>query len=151
MSGGLMRLLAACTAIGLWGCVSYTRLDTATPPIPGWDVQARLSAPMEIRLQETTVHEVNLVAGRVLYADSDSLIVAVSRFTTASANDYPGLGTRVAIRPADVRDLEHHRLSPFRTGLALGTGAAVILGVVFSVGQLLGSSGPGGGGDRERP
>jgi len=106
---------------------------------------------MEIRLQETTVHEVNLVAGRVLYADSDSLIVAVSRFTTASANDYPGLGTRVAIRPADVRDLEHHRLSPFRTGLALGTGAAVILGVVFSVGQLLGSSGPGGGGDRERP
>ncbi len=91
---------------------------------------------------------------RLLYAAryGDPADTRVGRAgTTASANDYPGLGTRVAIRPADVRDLEHHRLSPFRTGLALGTGAAVILGVVFSVGQLLGSSGPGGGGDRERP
>jgi len=145
-----MRCLA-CVVISLWGCVSYTRLETTTPPVRGWDVQARLSAPMEIRLQETTVHDVNTVSGRVLYADLDSLVVAVSRFTTASANDYPGLGTRVAIPPTNVRDLEHHRLSAFRTGLAIGTGAAAIIGTVFSVGRLLGTSGPGGGGDRERP
>jgi len=106
---------------------------------------------MEIRLQETTVHDVITVSGRVLYADLDSLVVAVSRFTTASANDYPGLGTRVAIPPTNVRDLEHHRLSAFRSGRAIGTGGAAIIGTVVSVGKLLGTSGPGGGGDRERP
>ena len=146
-----MRLLMVGTVAALCGCVSYSSVDLRIPPAPGWVVQAQLATPLDVRLQETTVHDVNVVAGRVLFADPESVVVAVSRFATAGANDYAGLGARIAIPSTAVTHIAHQRISPFRTGLAIGTGVGAMLAVVFSVGQLLGTGGPGGGGGRELP
>ena len=58
---------------------------------------------------------------------------------------------RIAIPSTAVTYIAHQRISPFRTGLAIGTGVGAMLAVVFSVGQLLGTSGPGRGGGGELP
>jgi len=133
------------------GCFSYAKLDTSVPPQRGWQVVATLSAPLELHLPETTVHAVNVVVGQVVYVDPDSVVIAVSRFTTASGNSYPGLGAMATIRPTGVVDLQHKRVSRFRTGLALVAGAAAITGIVLSVGPLVGFGGSGSGGDRTLP
>ncbi len=133
------------------GCFSYAKLDTTVPPERGWLVVATLSAPLDLHLPETTVHQVNVVAGRVVYVDSDSVVIAVSRFATASGNVYPGLGVLATIRPTGVVDLQRKRVSRLRTGLALVAGAAAITGIVLSVGPLVGFGGSGSGGDRQLP
>src|SRR5438132_13645025 len=92
-----MGLLMVGTVAALCGCVSYTSVDLRTPPAPGWVVQARLTTPLDVRLQETTVHDVNVVAGRVLFANPESVVLAVSRVATAGANDYVGLVARIRI------------------------------------------------------
>jgi hypothetical protein len=150
MSGGRMRGALVFALLLLGGCYSYAKLDTTTPPVRGWQVVATLSAPLDLQLQETTVHQVTVVAGQVVYVDPDSVVIAVSRFATASGNGYPGLGARATIRPAGVTDLQHKRISRFRTGLAFVAGAAAITGIVLSVGPLVGFGGSGGG-DRQLP
>jgi hypothetical protein len=146
-----MRSAVALASVLACGCFSFTKLDTTVPPQRGWQVVATLSTPLDLRLQETTVHAVNVVAGQVMYADGDSVVVSVTRFTTASGNTYPGLGTSATIHPTAVVDLQHKRVSRFRTGLALVAGAAAITGIVLSVGPLVGFGGSGSGGGGQLP
>ncbi len=146
-----MRSAVVLAAVLEWGCYSYTKLDTTVTPQRGWQVVATLSVPLDLRLQEATVHAVNVVAGQVMYADGDSVVVSVTRFTTASGNTYPGLGTSATIHPTAVVDLQHKRVSRFRTGLALVAGAAAITGIVLSVGPLVGFGGSGSGGGTQLP
>lgn len=146
-----MRAALVFASLLLGGCYSYAKLDTTTPPVRGWQVVATLSVPLDLQLQETTVHQVNLVAGQVVYVDPDSVVIAVSHFATASGSDYLGLGARATIRPAGVTDLQRKRVSPFRTGLALVAGAAAITGIVLSVGPLVGFGGSGNGGGGQLP
>ena len=123
----------------LSGCFSYLPLGAATP-VRGRDVIARLSTPLAIPLQDVTVRQVTVTVGRVAYADTDSLVLVVERFTSDAGTDYPGLGTSVTIRRAQIGSLEERRVSKGRTILVLGGGVAAIVAIVYSVGPLLGSS-----------
>jgi hypothetical protein len=146
-----MRLVIVLAGVIECGCFSYAKLDTSVPPQRGWQVVATLSVPLDLRLQETTVHQVNVVAGQVVYVDADSVVIAVSHFATVGGNSYPGLGAMATIWPTGVVDLQHKRVSRFRTGLALVAGAAAITGIVLSVGPLVGFGGSGSGGSGQLP
>src|SRR3989440_1939868 len=76
----------------------------------------------------------------VAYADADSLVLVVERFTSDAGTDYPGLGTSVTIRRTQIGSLEERRVAKGRTILVLGGGVAAIVAIVASVGPLLGSS-----------
>ncbi len=123
----------------LAGCFSYLPLGTATP-VRGRDVIARLSTPLAIPLQDVTVRQVTVTVGRVAYADADSLVLVVERFTSDAGTDYPGLGTSVTIRRTQIGSLEERRVAKGRTILVLGGGVAALVAIVYSVGPLLGSS-----------
>ena len=142
-----MRSLVILLAIMLSGCVSYRELGTTTPA-RGAEVVARLSQPFAIPLQDVTVREVNVAAGRVTYADADSLVVAVQRFTAVSGEGYPGLGTEVAIARNRIATLQQRRVAPARTALLVGVGSAALVAIMASVKSLLGT---GSGGSTEPP
>src|SRR5439155_19176239 len=93
----------------------------------------------DVNLQEITVHDVVQVDGQVLYADSDSFVVALARFTARPGTEYQALGTSVTIPRNHIADLEQRRVSALKTSLLLTGGAAAILAIVYSVGQLSGS------------
>jgi hypothetical protein len=137
-----MRSSTVLLSVLLSGCVSYRELGTATPA-RGAEVVARLSQPLAIPLQDVTVREVNVAAGRVTYADADSLVVAVQRFTSIAGADYPGLGTQVTIGRDRIATLQQRKVAPARTALLLGVGTAALVAIVTSVRSLFG--GPGGG------
>ena len=86
------------------------------------------------------MRQVTVTVGRVAYADTDSLVLVVERFMSDAGTDYPGLGTSVTIRRAQIGSLEERRVSKGRTILVLGGGVAAIVAIVYSVGPLLGSS-----------
>ncbi len=133
-----MRRILICGAPLLLGaCFSYMALGTTTP-VRGSEVVAHLSVPLAVPLQDVTVQEVYVATGRVAYADSDSLVLAVDRFTSAVGTNYPGLGTLLTIRRDHVGTLEQRRVSAPKTALLLGTGAAALVAIVYSVGPLLG-------------
>lgn len=131
----------------LSGCVSYRELGTTTPA-RGAEVVARLTQPLAIPLQDVTVREVDVAAGRVTYADADSLVVAVQRFTSVAGADYPGLGTEVTIGRDRIAALRQRNVSPVRTIGLIGVGAVALVAIVTSVRALFGS---GSGGSSEPP
>jgi hypothetical protein len=132
------HILLHCSPVLLGACMSYTKLGTATP-VRGTEVVARLSVPLVVPLQDVTVSAVDVAAGRVAYADTDSLVLAVDRFTSATGTNYPGFGTSVTLRRDQVATLEQRHVSGGKTALLLTAGAAAIVGIVYSVGPLFGS------------
>ena len=143
---GVRALLPSVTAL-LASCFTY--LPTGgTTPARGAEVVAQLSVPLEVPLGDVTVRRVATAAGRVAYADRDSLVLAAERFTSDVGTDYAALGTSVTIRRARIRDLHERHLSAARTALLIGGGAAALVSIVYSVGPLFGS---GAGGTAEPP
>jgi hypothetical protein len=145
-----VRLYGLILSFACWGCYSYTPLGTVTPR-RGADVVARLSVPIDVPLQDLTVHGVTVAAGKVQLAGADSLVLAVERFTSEAGTDYPGLGATVTLPRSHVAALEERRISTGRTVLVLGTGAAAIAAIVGSVGPLSGSAGGPPGGPPQQP
>jgi hypothetical protein len=134
-----VRSIVAFFPLLLGGCFSYVALGIATPR-RGSDVIARLSAPLAVPLQDVTVREVNTTTGKVMYADEDSLVLAVERFRSEAGTDYPGLGTSITVRRNQIAELQERRVSTGKTVLLFGAGAAALAAIVYSVGPLLGSS-----------
>jgi len=126
----------------LCSCVSYRELGTLTPA-RGAEVVATLAQPLAIPLEEVTVREVNVASGRVMYADDDSLVLAVQQFNATSGAHYPGLGTQITIERDRIATLRQRRVATARTALLLGLGAGALVAIVTSVGPLFGS-GPKG-------
>jgi len=143
---GVRALLPSVTAL-LAGCFTYLPIG-GTTPARGAEVVAQLSVPLEVPLGDVTVRRVATAAGRVAYADRDSLVLAAERFTSDVGTDYAALGTSVTIRRARIRDLHERHLSAARTALLIGGGAAALVSIVYSVGPLFGS---GAGGTAEPP
>jgi hypothetical protein len=134
-----VRSIVALFPLLLGACFSYVALGTATPR-RGTDVIAKLSAPLAVPLQDVTVREVNTTTGKVIYADEDSLVLAVERFQSEAGTDYPGLGTTITVRRSQIAELQERRIAPGKTVLLFGAGAAALGAIVYSVGPLLGSS-----------
>jgi len=145
-----MRPVFVIVALLVSGCFSYRRLEPSNPPREGWQIAARLSVPLEVRLQETTVHDIDHLWGRVVFADADSVVVAVSRYETSSGSGYPGLGSLSVIPSAHVAHLDQRHVSPVRTGLAVGVGALGMASILAAVGPMKGFLGIGGT-DKEQP
>ena len=140
-----MRLAACGFGICLAGCFGYRQLGTITPA-RGAEITASVSAPLDVRIGEITVHDVTLVQGRVTYADADSLVIAGTWFVSAAGTEYASLGSTVTIPRNQIGDLKQRRVSAWKTALALGAGGAAIVAIIVSVGPLAGSSSGGGPG-----
>ena len=130
---------------GLSGCFGYRQLGTAAPA-RGLEIAASVSAPLEVRIGDITVHDVTFAQGRVAYADGDSLVISGTRFVSAAGMEYASLGSLLTIPRGRVLELRERRVSTWKTALALGAGGAAIAAIVMSVGPLSGSSGGGGPG-----
>ena len=134
-----MRSVVALLPLLLGACFSYVALGTATPR-RGTDVIVRLSAPLAVPLQDVTVREVNTTTGKVMYADEDSLVLAVERYRSEAGTDYPGLGSSITVRRSQIAELQERRIAAGKTVLLFGAGAAALGAIVVSVGPLLGGS-----------
>jgi len=138
-----MRIAALSFVILCSGCLTYTRLATPTPA-RGSEVLATVSVPLEVRIGEITVHDVTFARGRVAYVDSDSLVLTGTRFVSQTGTEYATLASPVTIPRSSVVELKQRRVSGWKTGLALGAGAATIAAIIAGVGPLGGSTGGGG-------
>jgi hypothetical protein len=131
--------VAALLPVLLGACYSYVALGTV-PPARGVDVVAKLAVPLDIGLQDITVHDIEEAVGKVAYVDADSLVVVAERFRSALGTDYPGLGSTIAIPRTHIANLAQRRVSAGRTSLLLGAGAAALVAIVYSVRQLTSST-----------
>ena len=138
-----MRIAALSFVILCSGCLTYTRLATPTPA-RGSEVLATVSVPLEVRIGEITVHDVTFAQGRVAYVDPDSLVLTGTRFVSQTGTEYATLASPVTIPQSSVVELRQRRVSGWKTGLALGAGAATIAAIIAGVGPLAGSTGGGG-------
>ncbi len=140
-----MRIAICGFGICLAGCFGYRQLGVTTPA-RGIEIAATVSAPLEVRIGDITVHDITFAQGRVAYADADSIVVSGTRFVSALGTEYGSLGSPVTIPRSRVVDLKEKRVSAWKTALALGAGGAAIAAIVASVGPLSGSSSGGGPG-----
>jgi len=139
-------LLAAPSA----GCFNYIPLGDVAPR-PGAEVIARLSVPLDVPLQDLTVHGVRMTTGRVVFIDRDSLVIAAERFASETGTDYPGLGTTMTLLRSHIAGVEQRRVSKGRTALLLGASAAALGAIIASVRQLVGSESSGPPGPPQQP
>jgi len=142
---GIMRFALLSWVMPLSACFAYTPLETVVPT-RGSEVVANLSAPLEVRVGELTVHDVKVAHGRVAYADADSLVLSGTQFVSESGAEYGTLGTPITVPRRLIAQLSQRRVSAWKTALALGAGGAAIAAIVVSVGPLSGSSSGGGPG-----
>ena len=140
-----MRIAVCGCGIFLTACLGYAPLGPTTPA-RGAEIAASVSAPLDVRIGEITVHDVTLAQGRVTYADAESLVIAGTRFVSAAGTEYASLGSTVTIPRNQIGDLKQRRVSAWKTALALGAGGAAIVAIIVSVGPLAGSSSGGGPG-----
>ena len=141
-----MRVAAFSLVVVLSGCFSYARTETDALPA-STEVVVTLSAPLDVRIEEITVHGVTLLEGRVAYADADSVVLSGTRFHTETGMDYPSFGSPVTLPRSAIEALKRKRVSGWKTALALSAGGAAIAAIVASVDALGGS----GGGGRPKP
>jgi len=136
-----------CAALVCIGCFSYTRIDSTALPGPqrGTEVIARLAAPGEFQVGTISIHDVLSVAGRVAYADMDSVVIAARELSAASGDDYPGYEGLLSVRRNQLAHLDRRRLSVWKTGAAFGLGVGAIAATIAGVHQLLGGAAGGGG------
>ena len=130
------------------GCFPYAQINTTATqpgPQPGAEVIARLAVPGEFQVGSVTIHDVTAVAGRVAYADTDSLVIAARQLSAASGDDYAGSEGLLPIRRSQIARLEEKRFSLWKTGVAFGVGVGAIVGTIAGVHQLLGAAGGGPG------
>src|SRR3989449_11235905 len=114
-----MRIAVCGCGIFLTACFGYAQLGPTTPA-RGTEVAASVSAPLEVRIGELTVHDVTLAQGRVTYADADSLVIAGTRFVSAAGTEYGSVGSTVTIPRNQIVDLKQKRGSAGETRPALG-------------------------------
>ena len=143
------RIVRAALLVGLIpvsACLSYTPMGNVTP-VRGAEVVATVT-PLDARVGEITVHHVTHVAGRVAFADSDSLVIAGTRFISETGTEYGSIGDAVTIPHAQLLEIKRKRVSAWRTGIAFGLGGAAVAAIVAGVGPL---SGFGSGGGTTKP
>jgi hypothetical protein len=140
-----MRIAIVGLVTCLSGCFGYRQLRTATPA-RGVEIATSVTAPLEVRIGDITVHDVTFAQGRVAYADGDSIVISGTRFVSVGGMEYGSLGSRLTIPRGEVLELRERRVSTWKTALALGAGGAAIAAIVASVGPLSGSSSGGGPG-----
>jgi len=141
-----MRAVTAVLLVRCGGCFSYVSLDPSAPaPKRSTEVIARLVAATDFPAGPVTVHGVIEVAGLLAYGDGDSLVIAARHVSAADGETYAGYGGLITILRPNVATLEGKRVSPWKTGMALGAGGAVIIAGVAGVRQFLGSGSGGGG------
>lgn len=139
----MRRAVALLTGALSTGCFSYIPVETE--PVPkGAEVMATLAVPGEARLHNITLHDVAVARGRVLFADADSVVLASQRLETIAGTDHRGEGALVTLQRRQLAHLAQRRVSAFKTGLMLGTGAGALVALVVTVGSLVGG-GSGGG------
>src|SRR2546425_7604482 len=112
---------------------------------------ATVSVPLDVRIGEITVHDVTFAQGRVAYVDSDSLVLTGTRFVSQTGTEYATLASPVTIPRSSVVELKQRRVSGWKTGLALGAGAATIAAIIAGVGPLGGSTRGRGRAQAPRP
>jgi hypothetical protein len=138
-----MRGLAPVLAMVLSGCYSYVGVGETTPANDA-DVQIELAAPRDVVLQDVTVHGITAVQGRLLASDGDSLALAVARLWGLEGRTYEATGIGVSLPRRDIAAVRQKRVSPARSVLAIGTGAAGIVATILGVRALVGSGGGSG-------
>lgn len=142
------RALGSAGLAALAGCFNYVPVISPSPA--RWaEVQAELSTPASFALQDVTVHGIVAARGRVIYADQDSVVLAALRLWSQSGDSYLGEGVGITIPRSQLAAMREKRLSAGKTLLALGSGAALIAGVIVAVGPLAGSGRAGGSGGDE--
>jgi hypothetical protein len=138
-----MRGLFSVLLVVVGGCYSYVPVS-GTAPADGADVQLELAAPRDVVLQDVTVHGITAVQGRLLFADSDSVALAVARLWGLEGRSYEATGIGVSLPRQGITALRAKRMSRARSGLAIGVGAAGIVATILGVRELVGSSGGSG-------
>jgi hypothetical protein len=138
-----MRRWLPVLVVVVGGCYRYVAVG-GTAPADGADVQLELAAPRDVVLQDVTVHGITAVQGRLLFADSDSVALAVARLWGLEGRSYEATGIGVSLPRQGITSVRAKRMSPARSGLAMGVGAATIVAMVLGVKSLVGSGGGSG-------
>jgi hypothetical protein len=125
------------------GCYSYVAVG-GIAPADGADVQFDLAAPRDVVLQDVTVHGITAVQGRLLYAHSDSVALAVARLWGLEGRSYEATGIGVSLPRQGITSVRAKRMSRARSGLAIGVSAAGIVATILGVRALVGSGGGSG-------
>jgi hypothetical protein len=142
-----MRGWAPLLALVLSGCYSFVGVGETTPA-SGAAVQVELAAPRDVVLQDVTVHGITAVQGTLLSADVDSVGVAVARLWGLEGRTYEATGIGVNLPRQGIAALRAKRMSPARSIVAIGSGAAGVVAMVLGVKALVGT---GGGSGRPKP
>ena len=142
-----MRPWAPVLAVVLSGCYSFAGVGETTPA-NGAEVQLDLAAPRDVSLQDVTVHGITAVQGTLLSSDADSVGVAVARLWGLEGRTYEATGIGVNLPRQGIAALRAKRMSPARSIVAIGAGAAGVVSMVLGVKALVGS---GGGSGRPPP
>ncbi|MGH7568127.1 MAG: hypothetical protein ACREL9_04015 [Gemmatimonadales bacterium] len=125
------------------GCYGYHGVGSVAPA-ENTDVRVDFVSPRDVTLQDVTVHGITTIQGRLLYANTDSVAVAVTRLWGQEGRTYEAERIGVSLPASGVAALRQKRLSPARSGLAMIAGSAAIVGMILGVGELVGSGGTQG-------
>ena len=141
-----MRAFLPVLAVVLGGCYRYVAVDHGAPaPAAGAHVRVELRQPRQIVLQDVTVHAIRALQGTVLSSGVDSLSVAVTRlWGSDDERTYEVSGIGVTVGREEIAAVSTKRMSPGRSGLAIGLGGAGIVAMILSVTHLTGSGGGSG-------
>lgn len=127
------RRLTAAGALGALlfntACYSYARVDRA--PEPGQSVAILVNDAGRAALGTQLGAGIDRVDGRLVSADGDGYVVAVSRVHYVRAPAATWSGEQVRLRAADVARVDRRTLSKGRTIAAVGGVVAAV--VVFAV------------------
>lgn len=145
-----MRALLPILVTVLSGCYSYVAVGAGEAPAPaeGTEVQLAFTAPRDVVLQDVTVHGITEMQGRVVFARADSVALTVVRLWGQEGRTYEAEGVGVSVGAQDIAAVRAKRMSPARSGLAIGAGGAGVVAMIFGVRQLVGA---GGGGSPPKP
>lgn len=136
----LRCMLAAALCAAVPGCVTYTPVGDV-PPKAGATLRVEVVQPVAFTMPHVAYRDIVRVQGRLLYADRDSLVLAVGRVWSSSGETYLGEGVGIVIPRDNVRQVSGERLSAGKTLLAVGVGAAAVGTVMVAVGPLAGFGG----------
>jgi hypothetical protein len=122
-----MRLLALMAALSLSGCSMYIQHPLNEPLPPGTDIRAHLTTPGAVRVSGILGAPTELVEGRILALDRDSLQLALL-ITTEYGRPWEESNT-LGLATSEISRLEEKKIDGKRTALLVG-GVGAVSGVV---------------------
>ncbi len=127
--------------LGLSACHSYVPL-VGVGPSPGDALRLRLSNAKSVEISERVGSPLRSVEGTLVRVRGDSLEVDISWGAVFVGTVFEGRRDTLSFRSPDILELDRREFSRTRTGLLLGSIAAVIVMIVRSI---------SGGGDPGQP